>query len=165
MRILYSRHAAGSAGALGARRRAEPRRDSRTPLRELLPLHRLPGDRRRGRGGGQGARGGAAMKITDDMPSGLSALDRPNSYIGRSVPRPNLARLTQGRAQFVSDVVLPRMAHVAFVRSPHAHARIARIDVAAAKQAPGVIAVVTGAELAKVITPWVGVLTHLKGIK
>ena len=39
------------------------------------------------------------------------------------------------------------------------------IDTAAAKQAAGVIAVVTGAELAKVITPWVGVLTHLKGIK
>ena len=81
------------------------------------------------------------------------------------MPRPNLARLTQGRGQFVSDVVLPRMAHVAFVRSPHAHARIRAIDAAAAKQAPGVIAVVTGAELAQVITPWVGVLTHLKGIK
>ena len=36
---------------------------------------------------------------------------------------------------------------------------------AEAKKAPGVVAVVTGAELAKVITPWVGVLTHLKGIK
>jgi len=105
------------------------------------------------------------MKITDDMPPELTALDRPNSYIGRSVPRPNLARLTQGRAQFVSDVVLPRMAHVAFVRSPYAHARITAIDTAAAKTSPGVIAVVTGAELAKVITPWVGVLTHLKGIK
>src|SRR5262249_60463180 len=44
-------------------------------------------------------------------------------------------------------------------------ARIVRGDSAAARQAPGVIAVVTGAELAKVITPWVGVLTHLKGIK
>src|SRR5262249_60788020 len=91
--------------------------------------------------------------------------DRPNSYIGRSVPRPNLARLTRGRAQFVSDMTLPRMAHVAFVRSPHAHARIAAIATAAASKVPGVIAVVTGAELAKVITPWVGVLTHLKGIK
>src|SRR5499433_3617228 len=89
----------------------------------------------------------------------------PNSYIGRSVPRPNLARLTRGRAQFVSDMTLPRMAHVAFVRSPHAHARIAAIATAAARKAPGVVAVVTGAELAKVITPWVGVLTHLKGIK
>src|SRR5215813_14118443 len=81
------------------------------------------------------------MKITDDAPPTLSALDRPNSYIGRAVPRPNLERLTQGRA------------------------RIVTIEAAAAKRAPGVIAVVTGAELAKVITPWVGVLTHLKGIK
>jgi carbon-monoxide dehydrogenase large subunit len=105
------------------------------------------------------------MKIAADQPSGLSALDRPNSYIGRSVPRPNLARLTQGRGQYVSDIVLPRMAHVAFVRSPHAHARIKSIDSAEAKKSPGVIAVVTGPELAQVITPWVGVLTHLKGIK
>src|SRR2546423_10073911 len=99
------------------------------------------------------------MKIVEDSPSLLTALDRPNSYIGRSVPRPNLARLTQGRAQFVSDVVLPRMAHVAFVRSPHAHARIKTIGTHAAQTAPGVVAVVTGPELAKVMTPWVGVLT------
>jgi aerobic carbon-monoxide dehydrogenase large subunit len=105
------------------------------------------------------------MKISPDQPSGLSALDRPNSYIGRSVPRPNLARLTQGRGQHVSDVVLPRMTHVAYLRSPHAHARIRSIGAEAARQAAGVVAVVTGAELAKVITPWVGVLTHLKGIK
>jgi carbon-monoxide dehydrogenase large subunit len=105
------------------------------------------------------------MKLSPDQPSGLSALDRPNSYIGRSVPRPNLARLTAGRGQYVSDVVLPRMVHVAFVRSPHAHAHIKHMATAAAKKAAGVVAVVTGAELAKVITPWVGVLTHLKGIK
>src|SRR5436190_21775610 len=105
------------------------------------------------------------MKIVDDSPPTLTALDRPNSYIGRSVPRPNLARLTQGRAQYVSDVTLPRMAHLAYVRSPYAHARIKAIEATAAKKAPGVIAVVTGAELAKVITPWVGVLPHLKGLK
>ena len=105
------------------------------------------------------------MKIIDDSPPVLSALDRPNSYIGRSVPRPNLQRLTQGRGQYVSDVALPRMAHVAYVRSPHAHARIVKIATEAAKKSPGVIAVVTGAELAKVMTPWVGVLTHLKGLK
>ena len=105
------------------------------------------------------------MKIAENQPPGLTALDRPNSYIGRSVPRPNLARLTQGRGQYVSDVLLPRMAHVAFVRSPHAHARIKRIDTEAARKASGIVAVVTGPELAKVITPWVGVLTHLKGIK
>src|ERR1700687_737068 len=105
------------------------------------------------------------MKIPADSPPVLTALDRPNSYIGRSVPRPNLHRLTQGRGQYVSDVTLPRMAHVAFVRSPHAHARIVKIAADAGKKSPGVIAVVTGAELAKVMTPWVGVLTHLKGLK
>src|SRR5260370_31922552 len=105
------------------------------------------------------------MKIGGEVAAGVRGVDRRNCYIGRSVPRPNLARLTQGRAQYVSDVTLPRMAHVAFVRSPYAHARLAAIDGALARKAPGVIAVVTGAELAEVITPWVGVLTHLKGLK
>ena len=105
------------------------------------------------------------MKITEDSPPVLTVLDRPNSYIGRSVPRPNLQRLMQGRGQYVSDVSLPRMTHVAFVRSPHAHARIVKIAADKAKKAPGVVAVVTGVEMAKVMTPWVGVLTHLKGLK
>src|SRR6266566_1603034 len=105
------------------------------------------------------------IKNTNEDNSLHRNLGGPNSYIGRSVPRPNLARLTRGRAQFVSDMTLPRMAHVAFLRSPHAHARLVAIATAAAAKAPGVVAVVTGAELAKVITPWVGVLTHLKGIK
>ena len=105
------------------------------------------------------------MKIVEDSPPVLTALDRPNSYIGRSVPRPNLRRLSQGRGQYISDVTLPRMGHAAYLRSPHAHARIVSIDTGKAKQAPGVIAVVTGPELAKVMTPWVGVLTHLKGLK
>jgi aerobic carbon-monoxide dehydrogenase large subunit len=95
----------------------------------------------------------------------LTDLDRPNSYIGRTVPRPNLARLMQGRGQYVTDIVLPRMVHVAFARSPYAHARIRHIDGGEAKSMPGVIAVVTGAELAEICTPWVGVLTHLKGLK
>jgi len=57
------------------------------------------------------------------------------------------------------------MAHVVFLRSPHAHAKIVKVDAAAAKRMPGVIAVVTGQELAAVITPWVGVLSHMKGLK
>jgi aerobic carbon-monoxide dehydrogenase large subunit len=95
----------------------------------------------------------------------LSELDRPNSYIGKVVPRPNLDRLLQGRGLYVSDMELPRMAHVVFVRSPHAHAKIVAIDTSAAKRLSGVIAIVTGEELASVITPWVGVLSHLKGLK
>jgi len=95
----------------------------------------------------------------------LSVLDRPNSYIGKTVPRPNLDRLLQGRGQYVSDLELPRMGHVAFLRSPCAHARIVSIDASAANRMPGVIAIVTGRGLASVITPWVGVLSHLKGLK
>src|SRR4030081_2398387 len=96
---------------------------------------------------------------TSANPEPLSVLDRPNSYIGKTVPRPNLDRLMQGRGLYVSDMVLPRMAHVVFLRSPHAHAKILKIDADAAKRMPGVIAIVTGSELAAVITPWVGVLS------
>src|SRR3954463_16100500 len=105
------------------------------------------------------------MTSAPENPEGLSVLDRPNSYIGKSVPRPNLERLIQGRGLYVSDMDLPRMAHVVFLRSPHAHAKIIGIETAAAKRLPGVVAVVTGQELAAVITPWVGVLSHLKGLK
>jgi carbon-monoxide dehydrogenase large subunit len=105
------------------------------------------------------------MTAAPENLEGLSVLDRPNSYIGKTVPRPNLERLMQGRGLYVSDMVLPRMAHVVFLRSPHAHAKILKIDSDAAKRLKGVIAVVTGRELAAVITPWVGVLSHLKGLK
>jgi carbon-monoxide dehydrogenase large subunit len=95
----------------------------------------------------------------------LTFLDRPNSYIGRSVPRPNAKRLVQGRGVYVDDIRLPRLAHVAFLRSPHAHAKIKGFALDAAKAAPGVIRVFTGEDLAKVCTPWVGVLSHFKGLK
>src|SRR6202000_933844 len=48
---------------------------------------------------------------------------------------------------------------------PYAHAKIAGIDTAAARRVPGVIAVVTGRELVAVITPWLGVLSHMKALK
>src|SRR5216684_8303211 len=105
------------------------------------------------------------MTIAPPNPDGLSPLDRPNSYIGKVVPRPNLERLMQGRGLYVSDMELPRMAHVVFLRSPHAHAKIIGIDAVEARRIPDVIAIVTGKELATVITPWVGVLSHLKGLK
>ncbi len=105
------------------------------------------------------------MTAAPKDPVGLSMLDRPNSYIGKSVPRPNLERLLQGRGLYVTDMVLPRMAHVVYLRSPHAHAKITSIDATEAKRVKGVIAVVTGKELSAVITPWVGVLSHLKGLK
>ena len=91
--------------------------------------------------------------------------DRPNSYIGKTVPRPNAEKLVQGRGRYVDDITLPRMVHVAFVRSQLAHARITGIDTEAAKAVKGVLRVFTGPDLAEVCTPWVGVLAHLKGLK
>ena len=83
------------------------------------------------------------------MTSEESVLDRPNNYIGRSVPRPNARRLLSGQGRFVDDVTLPRMLHVAFMRSPYAHANILSIDTSAADADPGVVRIVAGPELAE----------------
>ena len=86
-------------------------------------------------------------------------------YIGESIPRPNVQRLLQGRGQFIDDLRFPRLAHVAYFRSPYAHALIKRLDFSKARAAPGVIAVLDGRAVAEYCTPWVAVLAHLKGIK
>jgi carbon-monoxide dehydrogenase large subunit len=91
--------------------------------------------------------------------------DRPNRYIGQPSPRADAARLLQGRGRFVDDVTLPRMVHAAFVRSPHAHARILSIDTDDGRAMPGVVAIYTGADLAAHVTPYVGVLTHMAGLR
>src|SRR5438045_4716165 len=90
-------------------------------------------------------------------------LDR--GYIGQSVPRPNAQRLLQGRGAFIDDLRFPRLAHVAFFRSPYAHARIRKLDLSKARATQGVIAVLDGRAVAEYCTPWVAVLAHLKGIK
>lgn len=66
------------------------------------------------------------------------------SLIGRSVQRVEDPRFLLGRGQYIADIKLPRMAHVAFLRSPHAHARITRIDTTAAQALPGVFGVYSG---------------------
>jgi carbon-monoxide dehydrogenase large subunit len=68
-------------------------------------------------------------------------------YFGERIKRNEDPRLLTGRALFVDDVNLPAMAHVAFVRSPYAHARIKSINVSAAKELPGVFAIYTAADL------------------
>src|SRR5262245_60070517 len=86
-------------------------------------------------------------------------------YIGKSEPRPNAQRLLQGRGAFTDDLRFPRLAHVAFFRSPYAHARIKRLDYSKALKQPGVIGVFDGRAVAEYCKPWVAVLAHLKGIK
>src|SRR5688572_11817435 len=86
-------------------------------------------------------------------------------YTGESVPRPNAARLLQGRGAVTDDLRFPRLAHVVFFRGPRAHARIKKLDLASARKQPGVIGVFDGRAVAEYCTPWVAVLAHLKGIK
>jgi aerobic carbon-monoxide dehydrogenase large subunit len=73
--------------------------------------------------------------------------------MGAEVRRKEDPRLVTGTSSYVGDIALAGMQHVAFVRSPHAHARIRRIDATAARRRPGVRAVVTGEELRSLCTP------------
>lgn len=71
---------------------------------------------------------------------------------GTSVRRVEDPRILTGRGRYVDDVTLPGMLHAAFVRSPFPHARITGIDVAEALEVPGVRAVITADDLARVAT-------------
>jgi carbon-monoxide dehydrogenase large subunit len=68
-------------------------------------------------------------------------------YVGRAMKRVEDPRLVKGIGTFTDDVRLPGMLHACILRSPHAHARITHIDTAAAKAMPGVVAVLTGADV------------------
>ena len=97
-----------------------------------------------------------------DKTAELSAAPR---LVGSRVPRPTARRLVEGRGVYVDDVDLPRMAHVVFIRSPHAHARIVAIDARPALAVAGVLAVVDGRQLAGICRPFVGTLAHLPGMR
>ena len=72
---------------------------------------------------------------------------------GSGIRRREDPRLITGSATYTHDITLPGMAHAAMLRSAHAHARITRIDTAAAQAAPGVLAVYTGADIEGVLQP------------
>ena len=77
----------------------------------------------------------------------MSAFPQPLNFgSGQPVRRVEDARFLTGRGRYVDDLSLPRQAHGAVLYSPHPHARIMRIDTAAAQTAPGVLAVLTGAD-------------------
>jgi carbon-monoxide dehydrogenase large subunit len=105
------------------------------------------------------------MNARSELPSNPVDARTQEKYIGTSVPRAGARKLLQGRGVYLDDVRLPRLAHVVFFRSPHAHARIKSLDLSQARRQPGVIGAFDGAAIAEFCTPWVGVLGHLKGIK
>lgn len=73
--------------------------------------------------------------------------DAGGSWMGTRLPRKEDLRLITGQGKYVADIVLPGMLHAVFVRSDYAHARLLNVDVSAALEAPGVVAVITGEEM------------------
>src|SRR5262245_7263713 len=86
-------------------------------------------------------------------------------HVGARLKRLDDPRLLTGRGRYVDDLTLPRMVHVTFVRSPHAHAAIARVDVGAARMSPGVVKILTGGDAALLCKPYRGILHHYRGMK
>ena len=75
------------------------------------------------------------------------------TIFGSAIKRREDPRLITGAATYTDDVKLPGLTYAAFLRSPYAHARLTQVDVSAAKRAPGVVAVYTGADIKDRVTP------------
>jgi aerobic carbon-monoxide dehydrogenase large subunit len=93
----------------------------------------------------------------------VSAKETSSTGIGARIPRRELKRLLSGHGRYIDDIALPRMLHACFVRSPHPHAKLVSVDVAAATRAPGVAAVFTAADINPKCEPFVGVALHRPG--
>src|SRR5581483_7523165 len=130
VRLLHPRHPDDHEGLPCRASVAARGREPRGAVRQSLPVHRLPAYRRCDAAGGQ--TDGAAMTTR---------------YFGAPVKRNEDRRLLTGKALFIDDVELPGLLHAAFLRSQMAHARIKRLDVAAARNHPGVVAVFTADDL------------------
>ena len=82
--------------------------------------------------------------------------------MGHSMRRKEDSRFLQGKGNYVDDVSLPGMVYGHMVRSPYAHARLKSINTEAAKKVPGVLAIITGADLAKANLAWMPTLSYDK---
>ncbi len=105
------------------------------------------------------------MNARNELPLEPNTVTAQRNYVGQSVPRAGAKKLLEGRGTYLDDLRLPRLVHVVYFRSPHAHARIKHLDLSQARKQPGVVAVFDGHDVAQFCTPWVGVLGHLKGIR
>jgi len=82
-----------------------------------------------------------------------------SKWLGKSVKRKEDDRFIAGRGNYIEDIKLPAMLHMAILRSPYAHARINSIDASAAEALPGVVAVITGELLATYKLAWMPTLS------
>src|SRR6266850_8038730 len=140
MRLLHARLPDACHRRPGTRARYQRRFVAGGVGVQPLPLYRLSGHPRRGADGCGRAAPGGGLSVHPNAP--------PGRVLGRSVPRLEDRPLLTGRGQFVGDMAFPRQLHMRVVRSPYAHAALRGVDIAAALEAPGVVAVWTGAEIA-----------------
>jgi CO/xanthine dehydrogenase Mo-binding subunit len=91
------------------------------------------------------------MSLTEHPPT--RTLTGERKWVGQSIRRLEDPKFLLGRGGYIDDMRVRGMLHAALVRSPHAHAKITSIDTRAAKELPGVFAVVTGAEAAEITDP------------
>src|SRR5262245_52738488 len=159
VRLLHSRddHAVGRP----AERQPPPDR-GRGPGRargQPVPLHGLPQQRaqRPVRRRARRRREGRPRRRDGRCPVTATA-ERPAAEIGKDRRRKEDQRLITGRTRWTDNITLPGMLHLAMVRSPFAHATISKVDTSAAKSAPNVVGVFSGAdfgeELGVCINAW-----------
>jgi carbon-monoxide dehydrogenase large subunit len=89
----------------------------------------------------------------------MAVEQREHRWLGKSVARKEDERFVRGKGNYVDDIVLPGMLHMAILRSPFAHARILSIDTSRAQALDGVVAVVTGELLAEHNLAWMPTLS------
>ncbi len=89
----------------------------------------------------------------------MTVTEKPQDWLGQSVKRKEDDRFVAGRGNYIEDINLPGMLHMAVLRSPYAHARINSIDTTEAAALPGVVAVVTGELLAQHNLAWMPTLS------
>ncbi len=83
----------------------------------------------------------------------MTTAEAPGKMVGKAIKRREDPRLITGQGNYLDDIKLPGMLYAAIVRSPYGHARIKSINADAAKAHPGVVAVITGADIAKEQNP------------
>lgn len=83
----------------------------------------------------------------------MTAGEQAFQYIGQPTPLVEDRRFVRGRGRYINDLELPRMLHLGLATAPVAHARLTGVDVSRALQVPGVVAVITGADIVEWMEP------------
>src|SRR5690348_11807496 len=160
MRLLHAGHDHACVPVAAGKQESDGRGNSLRYLRQPLSLHRLPEHRqghsiRRRQAQRRAVPGGRRM---NDMTP--TSAERAEKLEGMGCKRKRVEdiRFVQGKGNYVDDIKLPGMLYGDFTRSPHAHARVKKIDTTKAAAVPGVVAVITAETLKTVNLAWMPTL-------